>query len=699
MDEQPDYPSTVVHPVDSVRGIDADEPPEVPPKEGLYNSRRLSNDDFSSYDLRPPPPTVSQSNAELLADRLFSTAHLNIILKDATLFQKFTNFLNKYRPHSAPVLVRYLESQKALAAIRYANALAEQIAPSSRQNSWGEAVGVDLKLESFARRAMDELVSDALPAYVTYRMVNFATECLVKEITGSNTPVMRDLVQGIAEVYCLTDPSVPDNPIVFASEEFYNTTQYGREYVIGKNCRFLQGPKTQQAAVKRISHALRNGQEVCEILLNYRRDGSPFLNLVMMAPLMDARGKVRYFIGCQIDISKLIEGGQGLESFHTLLEREKERPETPIKDSLDSRPPLKVLRELGGLLNDEEIEIVAHRDNRRRRSIDSAISTPARSICEPKAAAREPKPARRFVGMEEPEPNFWPSSHFGSSGRLPGVYQNYLLVRPYPSLRIIFTSAALRIPGLSQSKLMDRIGGPQHVRDGLIDAFAQGIGVTAKISWLTNTAPRSHSLDVPDPFASVDTVSEAEIVEGKPRWIHCTPLQGSDGKPGVIMVVMVDRDDINGTTRVPVRTPSRPALVGNDYTKEGWPLRGMGVGAAHARFTPSKLYADYLRREGRTTSTGVTPVGMTPVGTTPGAATPNGAHGTNGFSGHGRKSVKTPSVTSDDTTGGGGVLTGAFGGSGSGRASECSTPHRRSASVMRWINSSKAYNDESGMPM
>ena len=287
MDEQPDYPSTVVHPVDSIRGIDADERPEVPPKEGLYNSRRLSNDDFSSYDLRPPPPTVSQSNAELLADRLFSTAHLNIILKDATLFQKFTNFLNKYRPHSAPVLVRYLESQKALAAIRYANALAEQIAPSSRQNSWGEAVGVDLKLESFARRAMDELVSDALPAYVTYRMVNFATECLVKEITGSNTPVMRDLVQGIAEVYCLTDPSVPDNPIVFASEgkhtssqsvmfdtplnfplEFYNTTQYGREYVIGKNCRFLQGPKTQQAAVKRISQALRNGQEVCEILLN-----------------------------------------------------------------------------------------------------------------------------------------------------------------------------------------------------------------------------------------------------------------------------------------------------------------------------------------------------------------------------------------------------------------------------------------------
>jgi hypothetical protein len=77
---------------------------------------------------------------------------------------------------------------------------------------------VDTKFEERCRKAVDELVGDALPAYITYMMVNVVTEVLVKEITGNNTPLMREMVQGLAEVYCMTDPSLPDNPIVFASE-------------------------------------------------------------------------------------------------------------------------------------------------------------------------------------------------------------------------------------------------------------------------------------------------------------------------------------------------------------------------------------------------------------------------------------------------------------------------------------------------
>jgi hypothetical protein len=143
----------------------------------------------------------------------------------------------------------------------------------------------------------------------------------------------------------------------------------------------------------------------------------------MMAPLMDHRGTVRYFIGCQIDISHLLEGGKGLESFKYLLDRDKEAVQKPLPDPLDNRPPLKVLRELGSLLNDEEIEVV-HSHN-RRGSIDSGrSSTPTR-------ANNPPATARRYVGMDEPigEPNFWPPSAFGPSGRLPGVYQNVRLAK------------------------------------------------------------------------------------------------------------------------------------------------------------------------------------------------------------------------------------------------------------------------------
>ena len=71
---------------------------------------------------------------------------------------------------------------------------------------------------------VQELVDDALPAYITHRLVTVVTDSLVKEITGNNAPIMRELIPSLAEVYCITDPSIPDNPIVYASEGTFTTT-------------------------------------------------------------------------------------------------------------------------------------------------------------------------------------------------------------------------------------------------------------------------------------------------------------------------------------------------------------------------------------------------------------------------------------------------------------------------------------------
>ncbi|KAK5256987.1 hypothetical protein LTR16_001912 [Cryomyces antarcticus] len=535
----------------------AEESPEAYTDPTNPNSAQHSAaDEPGSYDLKAPAPSVSYSNIEVLSERLFSVDHLNVLLRDNNLASRFTKFISTYRPQSAPALARYLETRKAITAIEYANAIAANI-PAPAGHPPYTAATVDPRFEARSRRTVDELVSEALPGFITQRLVVLITECLVKEITGNNAPIMREMVPGLAEVYCVTDPSLPDNPIVYASEEFYGTSQYGREYVIGRNCRFLQGPKTSTATVKRMIDALVQGQEICETILNYRRDGSPFMNLLMIAPLYDNKGNVRYFLGCQIDVSSLIDGGRGLESFEQLLAQD--RSESRYGGRVE-KSPAHALEDLGQMFSAEELNTVKSRI--RSHSQDSGQTTPQRPGTQG---------GRRILGMEDTsDRNLWPHPSLGPSGRLPGVYQNYLLVRPYPSLRITFTSPALRIPGLLQSKFLDRVGGPQHVREGILDALAHGQKVTAKISWLTNQAPdhRGGSL------------------EGKPRWIHCTPLMGSDDKVGVWMIVMVESEDITG------------ALNARERAESG-AMSPVQLGAATTRFTGGKLYTEYLRREGR----------------------------------------------------------------------------------------------------
>ena len=153
-----------------------------------------------------------------------------------------------------------------------------------------------------------------------------------------------------------------------------------------------------------------------------RRDGTPFLNLVMMAPLMDHHGTVKYFIGCQVDISHLMEAGRGLESFRQLLQSDEQRLYKPLPNSLTRKPTLKALRDLSHLLNDEEMNVVKQEKTDRRISIESTGSTPAHAVHTPST--------RRVIGMDEPvESTYLPPSQFGSSGRLPGVYQNVSLAR------------------------------------------------------------------------------------------------------------------------------------------------------------------------------------------------------------------------------------------------------------------------------
>ncbi|KAA9007043.1 PAS domain-containing protein [Histidinibacterium aquaticum] len=98
----------------------------------------------------------------------------------------------------------------------------------------------------------------------------------------------------------ITDPSRDDNPIVYVNDAFTDVTGYSRAAAIGRNCRFLQGTETQEDALQDIRDAVGRGDQITTDIRNYRADGTPFWNRLMIAPLTDDGGKVRYFLGVQM---------------------------------------------------------------------------------------------------------------------------------------------------------------------------------------------------------------------------------------------------------------------------------------------------------------------------------------------------------------------------------------------------------------
>lgn len=101
----------------------------------------------------------------------------------------------------------------------------------------------------------------------------------------------------------ITDPRKPDNPIVFANESFLRLTGYARDEVIGRNCRFLQGPDTDPDAVSEVRAAIAAGADIAIDLLNYRKDGSSFWNALYLSPVSNDKGELLFFFASQLDVS------------------------------------------------------------------------------------------------------------------------------------------------------------------------------------------------------------------------------------------------------------------------------------------------------------------------------------------------------------------------------------------------------------
>jgi len=103
---------------------------------------------------------------------------------------------------------------------------------------------------------------------------------------------------------CLSDPNQPDSPLVFVNRAFEDLTGYTQEEVLGRNCRFLQGPDTDPASVDEIRRAIAARVDVSVELYNHRKDGSGFWNALYLSPVFDGAGNLLHFFASQLDVTR-----------------------------------------------------------------------------------------------------------------------------------------------------------------------------------------------------------------------------------------------------------------------------------------------------------------------------------------------------------------------------------------------------------
>ncbi len=102
----------------------------------------------------------------------------------------------------------------------------------------------------------------------------------------------------------VSDPGRADNPIIACNAAFCALTGYTQDEVIGRNCRFLQGPGTDPAQIDLLREALSSKRAALVELVNYKKDGTPFRNAVLIAPIFTESGEILHFLGSQVELAE-----------------------------------------------------------------------------------------------------------------------------------------------------------------------------------------------------------------------------------------------------------------------------------------------------------------------------------------------------------------------------------------------------------
>lgn len=120
---------------------------------------------------------------------------------------------------------------------------------------------------------------------------------------------ISDMIKDSAVAAVISNPRLPDNPIIECNTAFVELTGYSREEIVGRNCRFLHGDGSEPWLIETLRTGIREKRPIMVEILNYKKNGQPFRNAVLVAPIFDAEGELEYFLGSQMEIAETDAAG------------------------------------------------------------------------------------------------------------------------------------------------------------------------------------------------------------------------------------------------------------------------------------------------------------------------------------------------------------------------------------------------------
>ncbi|KAK4544215.1 hypothetical protein LTR36_004425 [Oleoguttula mirabilis] len=340
-----------------------------------------------------------------------------------------------------------------------------------------------------AQNDIEQLVyNDVYPHFVRNQMSVSAARAL-----GGD----RAKYGGLGDCFVLTDPAKADNPIVYASDGFVKVTGYQRSEIIPRNCRFLQCRDTDRSAVRRLKATIDKRQDSVELLLNEKKNGEPFWNLLYTTPLYDGFGNLAFFLGGQINCSTTIHNASDMLN---ILGQSKESDNETAPDAAPQllvKPP-------------------------RSRGILNAFRSNSRTTLQPRPPGMENSLLDRIEDM--PLKNQMDTFHL--------AYSNYLIINA-SSLIIAFVSA-----GLLELLFPIKAKTSYHAQAVGADIFKfLGNHGSGSVSWDYKSAVKG-AMKTGKPISLELKLCARPYMGFEMFVLHWTPLKDEVGKVGWIVLTL-----------------------------------------------------------------------------------------------------------------------------------------------------------------